>query len=224
MTLGGLRPVDPARRSATSATTRPTRSRAGPASTCRAKPNGRSRRAPALLDDAFGVVWQWTRSAYSPYPGYRAADGALGEYNGKFMVNQMVLRGSSLATPAGHARVELSQFLLSAGALAVQRPAAGRLRLNGGEPCHDAALARARASRRADAIRETTRSSPRDVLAGLTAPPKRLPPKYFYDVPARELFERITALPEYYPTRTELAILRDNAADDRRAHSRRARR
>ena len=57
------------------------------------------------LNDAFGIVWQWTRSAYSPYPGYRAAAGALGEYNGKFMVNQLVLRGSSLATPDGHSRV-----------------------------------------------------------------------------------------------------------------------
>jgi ergothioneine biosynthesis protein EgtB len=62
------------------------------------------------LADAFGVVWQWTRSAYAPYPGYRAAAGALGEYNGKFMVNQMVLRGSSLATPPGHARAAYRNF------------------------------------------------------------------------------------------------------------------
>ena len=63
-----------------------------------------------LLSDAFGVAWQWTRSAYLPYPGYRAIEGALGEYNGKFMVNQMVLRGSSLATPEGHARVSYRNF------------------------------------------------------------------------------------------------------------------
>jgi ergothioneine biosynthesis protein EgtB len=62
------------------------------------------------LADAFGTVWQWTRSAYAPYPGYRSMEGALGEYNGKFMVNQMVLRGSSLATPDGHSRVTYRNF------------------------------------------------------------------------------------------------------------------
>jgi ergothioneine biosynthesis protein EgtB len=63
-----------------------------------------------LLNDAFGIVWQWTRSAYAAYPGYRAIEGALGEYNGKFMVNQLVLRGSSLATPDGHSRLTYRNF------------------------------------------------------------------------------------------------------------------
>ena len=62
------------------------------------------------LNDAFGLVWQWTRSAYAAYPGYRAIEGALGEYNGKFMVNQLVLRGSSLATPDGHSRISYRNF------------------------------------------------------------------------------------------------------------------
>ena len=62
------------------------------------------------LGDAFGQVWQWTRSAYGPYPGYRPIAGALGEYNGKFMSNQYVLRGSSVATPSGHARVGYRNF------------------------------------------------------------------------------------------------------------------
>ena len=84
--------------------------RAGPANICRPRWNGRSPHAPASSTMPSASSGNGPAASYSPYPGYRAIEGALGEYNGKFMVNQLVLRGSSLATPEGHSRITYRNF------------------------------------------------------------------------------------------------------------------
>ncbi len=144
-----------------------------------------------LLEQVDDVAWQWTQTAYCAYPGFHPAPSAVGEYNGKFMVNQMVLRGGASISSPDHCRPSYRNFFTPG-----LRWMFGGLRL-ARDACQDGAH---------------NSEFARDVIAGLSAPHKSLSPKYFYDAAGSQLFEAICTVPEYYPTRAETALLTDVAA------------
>jgi dimethylhistidine N-methyltransferase len=141
------------------------------------------------------AVWQWTQSAYSAYPGFRIPAGAIGEYNGKFMVGQMVLRGGAQISAPGHVRPTYRNFYYPS-----QRWMFAGLRL----------------ARDASPVFNGERENEefaQSITSGLSAKQKTTSPMYFYDETGSELFEAICQTPEYYVTRVEKRLLERVASD-----------
>lgn len=161
-----------------------------------------------MLEQMYGALWQWTESAYRPYPGYVATFDGTSEYNGKFMQNQMVLRGGCWATPPGHTRLTYRNFFYPHN-----RWQCAGIRLARSVPQPVMQTSTKLENFTFIDLQPELGDIRQDVLKGLTAHPKALPPKLLYDATGAELFTQIVTQPEYYPPTVEQEIMADIAPE-----------